>query len=131
MAFTRIKVAPSPVAQSVSSWAALLVCLLCLFPKRPLTSQLSRYHCQRRCCFPQVYRHSTALYFPLQIFPSAFYLFFHSAQHPKGVQMLDERVLLCGTVVWQSPQASLLTWGDLISAPDHPLLISTVPSWSG
>lgn len=43
--------------------------------------------------------------------------------------MLDERVLLCGATAADSPQASLLTWGDLMSAPNHPLLIGTVPRW--
>lgn len=34
--------------------------------------------------------------------------FFNSAQHPRGVHMLDEKVLLCwGSDLTESPQASL------------------------
>lgn len=42
--------------------------------------------------------------------------------------MLDERAIMWGSDP-TVPPGPLLTWGDLISAPNHPLLISTVPSW--
>lgn len=43
--------------------------------------------------------------------------------------MLDERAVMWGSDLAESPQVSLLPWGDLISAPNHPLLIFSVPSW--
>ena len=43
--------------------------------------------------------------------------------------MLDESAVMWGSDLAESPQVSLLPWGDLISAPNHPLLIFRVSSW--
>lgn len=37
--------------------------------------------------------------------------------------MLDGGAIIWGSDPAESPQVSLLTWGDLISALNHPLLI--------
>lgn len=127
-----IKVSLFPMAPSVSSRATLLVSFVCF--QRYLSLPKCPGSIINQVIFPQVCRRSTALYFSFTDIPICFsFLFFFplSTTSQGGANVGGGSAILWSSSLAESPQVPLLTWGDLINALNHPLLIFTGPRWQG
>lgn len=124
-----IKVSLFPMAPSVSSRAALLVSFV---SKDTAHFPIVQVALSTKLFFLRSAGALQLCIFPLQIFPRAFLFVFPLSTTSQGVANVGGgSAILWSSSLAESPQVPLLTWGDLINALNHPLLIFAGPSWQG